>query len=94
MPFLPNIDDDETCPEHDHIEDVEEIGYYCHTCDCCFGCYKVGCRGCGDEAEPTAQEIQEYLLSVWVEEQKRDYHAGKLSEFQIQKLESLPAWVW
>lgn len=44
--------------------------------------------------EEVDEGMKEAELAAWVEEQKQDYHAGRLSRYQIEKLEAIPGWSW
>lgn len=43
------------------------------------------------EWEETAEE---YRLWCWMQEQRKEYHAGTLSLYKIKKLEAIPGWTW
>lgn len=90
-----HCEEDHICPEHDSLDfDIEEAGYYCQTCDCCFGCYEVGCTGCGEEEEEEEEEDTIAYLAMWVQAQKVAYKNGNLKEWQITSLETVPGWTW
>ena len=37
---------------------------------------------------------EEHELAMWIEEQMQAYRDGKLEQWQIDKLQSLPNWKW
>lgn len=37
---------------------------------------------------------EERKLARWASKQRTDYKLGKLKQWQIEKLESLPGWSW
>ncbi|BBX58331.1 hypothetical protein MSHO_36760 [Mycobacterium shottsii] len=49
---------------------------------------------CGTSRAPQSGDADEGVLGRWVQKQRNNFAAGKLSSEQIKRLEALPDWRW